>query len=140
MTTTVAGDTKLKAAADNRPAAVELETSQPLSKIMLETSVRTCAALLFGLFAYRATMHWWADPARITLLLLVVSECIVVVLSLFARIPGKRDWMPLALLSSIAGSYYFIAVQLAPGVKLVPESVGVGLQIVRLAKSRVDRY
>lgn len=95
--------------------------------------MRTGAALLFAFFAYSAMMHWRADPARVTLLLLVVSECIVVGLSLFARIPVKRDWMPLALLSSVAGSYYFIAVQLGPGVKLVPEAVGVGIQIVGIS-------
>jgi protein-S-isoprenylcysteine O-methyltransferase Ste14 len=89
--------------------------------------------LLLGLFAYNAIVHWRADPTRITLLLLVVSECIMVLFSLFSRVPARRDWTPFAFLSTIAGNYYFVMVVLAPGVKIVPEAVGVGLQIAGMS-------
>jgi protein-S-isoprenylcysteine O-methyltransferase Ste14 len=49
-------------------------------------------------------------------------------LSLFSRVPVRRDWRPLTFLCSIAASYYFLAVQLAPGTPLVHESVGATLQ------------
>ncbi|MFX1716239.1 methyltransferase family protein [Paraburkholderia sp. A1RO-5L] len=133
MTTTIAGAAQVDDAAIDQCAAVELETSQPLSKIMLEILVRVSAVLLFGLFTYNAIMHWRADPARMTLLLLVVSECLVAGLSLFGRVPVRRDWAPLAFLASMAGTYYFIALKLGPGVKLIPETVGVGLQIVGMS-------
>jgi protein-S-isoprenylcysteine O-methyltransferase Ste14 len=101
-----------------------------LSRALLEIAARTCTALLLGLFAYFAIVNWRADPGRITLLLIVVAECVTVGLSLFARTPVRRDWSPFALVCSICGTYYFLAVQLAPGVRLVPEAVGATLQIV----------
>lgn len=112
--------------------AVTLERAEPLHRIMLEISARVCTVLLFGLFAYSAIMHWRADPTRITLLLLVVSECLVVGFSLFSRIPARRDWTLFAFLSTVAGTYYFVVVLLEPGMKLAPEAVGVGLQIMGL--------
>lgn len=123
------GSMQLEAAALGGQAAVTPKTKQPLREIMLETSARTGTVLLLGLFAYNAIVHWRADPTRITLLLLVVSECLVVGLSLFARVPAKRDWTPFAFLSAVAATYYFLAIHLGQGVKLVPETVGVGLQI-----------
>lgn len=130
MTTKMDRGMQLEAGAVGGQAAVALGKKQPLYEIMLETSVRTCTALLLGIFAYSAILHWRADPARITLLLLVVSECLVVGFSLFSRIPAKRDWTPFALLSSVAATYYFLAIHLGEGVKLMPEAVGVALQIV----------
>ncbi|MFX1684388.1 isoprenylcysteine carboxylmethyltransferase family protein [Paraburkholderia sp. A2RI-6] len=124
---------QLEAATVGGQAAVTLETKQPLHEIIVELSARTCTALMLGLFAYSAILHWRADPARITLLLLVVSECLIVGLSLFSRVPAKRDWAPFAFISSVAATYYFLAIHLGEGVKLVPEAVGVGLQIVGLS-------
>ncbi|MFX1802750.1 isoprenylcysteine carboxylmethyltransferase family protein [Paraburkholderia sp. A1RO-5] len=124
---------QLKGAAPGGQAGVTPESKPPLREIMLETSARTGTVLLLGLFAYNAIVHWRADPTRITLLLLVVSECIMVLFSLFSRVPARRDWTPFAFLSTIAGTYYFVMVVLAPGVKIVPEAVGVGLQIAGMS-------
>jgi protein-S-isoprenylcysteine O-methyltransferase Ste14 len=99
-----------------------------LRDALLEVSARLCSALLLSLFAYFAIQHWRADPGRITLLLLVIAECFTVGLSLFTRIPVKRDWTPFAFLCSMGATYYFLAVQLGPGVRLVPEWVGAVLQ------------
>jgi len=60
----------------------------------------------------------------------VVGACFTVGLSLFARVPVKRDWRPLAFICSMGGTYYFLAVRLAPGVQLVPETVGAALQLL----------
>lgn len=105
-------------------------STSSLSRELLEIAARTCSAVLLGVFAYFAFVHWRADPGRITLLLIVVAEFFTVGLSLFARTPVRRDWTPFAFVCSICGTYYFLAVQLAPGVRLVPETVGAALQMV----------
>ncbi|MGA7781323.1 MAG: isoprenylcysteine carboxylmethyltransferase family protein [Paraburkholderia sp.] len=97
--------------------------------LALEILGRLGIAALFGVFAYLAIKHWRADPTRITLLLLVVAECFTLGLSLVVRVPMRRDWNPVAFLCALGASYYFLAVHLGPGVRLVPETVGAALQV-----------
>lgn len=104
-----------------------------VSKVALEVCLRLATALLFAVFAYAAYRHWRADPTRITLLLLVVAECLTVGLSLVARVPTRRDWNPVAILCSLFATYYFLAIQLSPGVRIVPEWIGAALQISGIA-------
>jgi protein-S-isoprenylcysteine O-methyltransferase Ste14 len=111
-------------------AGVTPQATPPrLGYFALDVSARICSAALFGFFAYLAIKHWRADPTRITLLLLVVAESFTMGLSLVVRRPMKRDWNPVAFLCSIGATYYFLAVQLGPGVRIVPEAVGASLQI-----------
>jgi protein-S-isoprenylcysteine O-methyltransferase Ste14 len=104
-------------------------TTSRLRDLALEVSARVGTAILLSLFAYIAIKHWRADPTRITLLLLVVAECFTLGLSLVVRVPMRRDWNPVALICALGASYYFLAIQLAPGTRLVPEAVGAALQI-----------
>jgi protein-S-isoprenylcysteine O-methyltransferase Ste14 len=104
-------------------------TTSRLRDLALEVSARVGTAILLSLFAYIAIKHWRADPTRMTLLLLVVAECFTLGLSLVVRVPMRRDWNPVALICALGASYYFLAIQLAPGTRLVPEAVGAALQI-----------
>lgn len=97
---------------------------------LAELSIRILTAGVLSLFAWKAIHQWLAAPGRVTLLLLVIAACVTTGLSLFARIPKQRDWRPLVVLLSIGGTYGFALYQLAPGVKLVPESIGAALQIL----------
>lgn len=101
-----------------------------LRHAVLEVGARLGAALMLSLFAYAAIMQWRAEPSRITLLLLVVAACFTVGLSLFTRVPMKRDWRPFAFICSMGGTHYFLAVRLGPGAQLVPETVGAALQLL----------
>lgn len=96
----------------------------------VEIVTRLSAALMLCIFAYAAIRHWRATPTRVTLLLLVVSAFMTLGLSLFARVPIRRDWTPFAFICSVGGTFYFLAVQLAPGVKLIPEAAGASLQLL----------
>jgi protein-S-isoprenylcysteine O-methyltransferase Ste14 len=98
--------------------------------VLVETGARLGAASLLGLFVYSSIVHWLADPTRVTLILLVIAECMTLGYSLFSRVPVRRDWTPVAFVCSIAATYYFLAVQLAPGIKLVPEAMGATLQTI----------
>ncbi|VVD33535.1 methyltransferase family protein [Paraburkholderia dioscoreae] len=97
---------------------------------LVEVATRVGAATMLSLFACAAIAQWWAAPSRITLLLLVVAACFTVGLSLFTRVPTRRDWRPFAFICSMGGTYYFLAVRLAPGAQLVPETIGAALQLL----------
>ncbi|WP_408532517.1 methyltransferase family protein [Paraburkholderia fungorum] len=111
-------------------AVAETGASPGLRQAFVEITVRVGAAMILSLFAYGAIIQWRAAPSRITLLLAVVAACVTVGLSLFSRVPMKRDWRPFAFICSMGGTYYFLAVRLAPGAQLVPETVGVALQLL----------
>ncbi len=98
-------------------------------EMVTEVSMRLCVVLLLSVFAYSAYAQWRLAPERITLLLLVVATLLTVGLSLFSRIPEKRDMRPLSFVMSIGGSFYYLGIELDPGVRLVPETVGATLEV-----------
>jgi len=120
-TTSRAGNSLDPAAADRAPRTKD---------ILIEVGARLGTGSLLGFFVYSSIVHWLADPTRITLILLVITECMTLGYSLFSRVPVRRDWTPLAFVCSIGATYYFLAVQLAPGIKLVPEAVGATVQTI----------
>ncbi|MFL9868852.1 isoprenylcysteine carboxylmethyltransferase family protein [Paraburkholderia fungorum] len=85
---------------------------------------------MLSIFTYAAVKQWLAAPTRVTLLLLVVSAFMTLGLSLFARVPIKRDWTPFAFICSVGGTFYFLAVRLSPGTQLIPELAGASLQLL----------
>lgn len=101
-----------------------------LRELLLEAGLRSATAILLAAFAYGAVRQWLADPTRMTLLLLVLGNCLTLGISLFVRVPIKRDWNPVTVLCSLGATYYFVAIQLAPGEHLAPEMFGAGMQIV----------
>ncbi|WP_427312728.1 methyltransferase family protein [Cupriavidus sp. H39] len=108
-------------------------TKIDLREFLVEAGLRSTTAILLAGFAYVAIQQWLADPTRITLLLLVLAHCLTLGLSLFVRVPKRRDWSPVTVICSLGASYYFLAIQLAPGDRLVPEILGAGLQAAGLA-------
>ncbi|MGF6770364.1 protein-S-isoprenylcysteine O-methyltransferase Ste14 [Paraburkholderia sp. GAS199] len=114
------------------PAANPADGSAPagMRDALIEVASRVGAATMLSLFGYATILQWRAQPSRITLLLLVVSAFVTVGLSLFSRVPVRRDWRPFAFICSMGGTYYFLAVRLAPGTQLVPETVGAVLQVL----------
>jgi protein-S-isoprenylcysteine O-methyltransferase Ste14 len=121
------GNLEAQCMADSEPAAPQ--TSPEALSVLLEATFRACAAVMLGIFSYAAILQWRAHPGRVTLLLMVISGCFTVGLSLFSRVPIRRDWTPFAYICSIGGTYYFLAAQLGPGIQIVPEAVGVALQV-----------
>ncbi|HVW50120.1 MAG TPA: isoprenylcysteine carboxylmethyltransferase family protein [Trinickia sp.] len=97
--------------------------------VIADLLLRSLTASAFAAFSIAAISHWLAAPSRITLLLLVVSNCFTTGIALFTRPPVRRDWRPIALLFSLGGTYGCIAYNLNPGIKVVPETVGALLQI-----------
>lgn len=118
---------------ESLPADISTLVETPtigLRDLAVEVFLRIACASLFTAFAYAAFNHWLADPTRFTLLFIVIGEAVVVCLALLARIPYKRDWHPTSILCSLGATYYFLGINLAPGSQLIPEIIGVALQII----------
>jgi protein-S-isoprenylcysteine O-methyltransferase Ste14 len=49
-------------------------------------------------------------------------------LAIAARVPERRDWRPLSVIFTLFTVLYSLALDLKPGVKLVPEWFAVGIQ------------
>jgi protein-S-isoprenylcysteine O-methyltransferase Ste14 len=94
-----------------------------------EFAIRTVSGAVLAGFAYSAITQWRAAPERITLLLIVVAACLTTGIALISRTPRQRDWRPLPLVLSLAGTYGFVFYKLTPGVKLAPEAAGALLQM-----------
>ena len=104
----------------------------PLSHVLFELTLRVCAALAGMVFAVSAFNQWHLNPGRITVLLLLAGEIANVVLLLCTRVPSKRDWSPLALISTLVATYYFLGVTLLPGIHLIPERIATVMQVLWL--------
>jgi len=98
-----------------------------------DIALRLVTTAVFGTFAVAAISNWLATPSRITLLLLVVANCFTTGLSVIVRRPGRRDWRVIALLCALGGTYGCIAYNFKPGVEVVPQSLGVLLQMSGIA-------
>jgi len=116
-----AGDSAAQA-----PSAVDLNW-------VADIALRVVTALVFGAFAVAAISHWLATPSRLTLLLLVVANCFTTGLSLIVRTPRRRDWRPIAMLCALGGTYGCIAYNFKTGMEIVPQSIGVMLQMSGIA-------
>lgn len=99
----------------------------------VDVLLRALAAASLSLFACGALVNWWADPQRVTLLLLVIAEGVTVALVLLAREARKRDWQPLSITFTLIATFYFLALKLSPGIQLVPEWLGSIMQCLGLA-------
>jgi len=98
-----------------------------------EWLLRAFALMAMGFFAWNVTRHWWTDPGRITLLLLVVSECFTLGLLLFARRALVRDLSPVAMAATVYAVFYMVFFGYDDTRHLAPEWVGAALQAIGLA-------
>ena len=119
----------LPAEADAVNAGSTVRTPTRIDKhFVADLLLRITTAIAIGAFAVGAISQWLDSPGRITLLLLVVANVFTTGLTLVSRRPKQRDWRPIALLSSLGGTYGCIAYNLNPGIRVVPETLGILLQ------------
>lgn len=116
------------------PPATPMQTwLQTRSEALIEVTVRILTVTMLGVFLYTSLVQFARDPSRVTLLLMVVSEVVTIVFSMFSRVPAKRDWNPLAVITSAGATFYFLAFDIKPGIHLIPEWVAVCLQVIGMS-------
>lgn len=61
--------------------------------------------------------------------MIAIIETITAGLIICSRRAQRRDWRPLSIVASCIAMFFFLALNLAPGQHVIPETAGVGLQI-----------
>ena len=86
-----------------------------------------CGAVSY--FIARAILMYLDDPSRITLLLAIISELATILILLASRRPLKKDWHVVAVAATLyAVAIYPLCLDVAPGIKLLSERIGLALQ------------
>ena len=102
------------------------------AQLAVEAGVRMLTVPLLGLFVAVTVHQYVMDTSRVTLLLFAFAEVLTVILAVFSRVPRERDWGPLSLGATLCATFYFLAFQIAPGIRLVPEATAAALQVAGL--------
>ncbi|HKX41607.1 MAG TPA: isoprenylcysteine carboxylmethyltransferase family protein [Burkholderiaceae bacterium] len=88
----------------------------------------------FGLMAYAFAVFslasaWWADPSRMTLLLLLLTEGYTLMLMLLARPARIRDMAPTTIAATIYAAFFYVLFEPRGTVHWIPEQAAVLLQL-----------
>ena len=91
-------------------------------QLLLEIVMKLMTACALGYFSIEI-IHNYQKTNNIVLLLLLLSESITILLVIASKFTNTRDFSPLALIATMAGTFYFFAISLHGGVALIPDNV-----------------
>lgn len=97
---------------------------------LTDVTFKFLAVVTLSYFAVEVIREWLKDPSRVTLLLLTVSACVSVSLSIVSTRPVVRNTSPLAVLLTLAATFYYPALILTPGRHIIPELAGAAMQVI----------
>jgi protein-S-isoprenylcysteine O-methyltransferase Ste14 len=100
---------------------------------LTEWLLRSFAALLLAFIVVRWGYAWVNEPARLSLLFLLISESYTLLLVLLARRAGARDMSLPAMLATAYAIGFMLLLEPQGTLRLVPEAVGVTLQMLSIA-------
>ena len=114
------------------PIAATSEATHPArtEKRWIEWWLRAFAVLAYGYAVYNLATAWWADRTRLTLLLLLATECVTLILVLVARRAHGRDMGPVSLALNLYAAFSYVLFDPHVTIRLIPELAGVSLQVV----------
>lgn len=99
-------------------------------EVIVDTTFKFLAVTTLSYFAFGVIREWLRDPSRVTLLLLTVSACVSVSLSIVSTRPTVRNMGPLAIFLTLAATFYYPALILTPGKHVIPELAGAAMQVI----------
>jgi protein-S-isoprenylcysteine O-methyltransferase Ste14 len=99
---------------------------------LTEWLLRSFAVLLMGFIVVRWGHAWINDPARLSLLFLLVAESYTLLLVVLARRASQRDMSAPAMLATTYALGFMLLLEPQGTLRLVPEALGVALQALSL--------
>jgi protein-S-isoprenylcysteine O-methyltransferase Ste14 len=100
---------------------------------LTEWLLRAFAVLLLAFIVVRWGYAWVNEPARLSLLFLLVAESYTLLLVLFARRASQRDMSMTAMLATTYAMGFMLLLEPQGTLRLLPEWAGVGLQALSIA-------
>jgi protein-S-isoprenylcysteine O-methyltransferase Ste14 len=100
------------------------------AQLVTEIVLRTFTAAVLLLFVVATVHQYLKDTSRITLIFFTFANILTVGLAIFAHVPRERDWNPFSLVVTIGATFYFMAFEIKPGIRLVPEFCAAGVQVL----------
>jgi protein-S-isoprenylcysteine O-methyltransferase Ste14 len=98
------------------------------AQLVIEIGLRVGTVLMLALFSVSVVHQYLRDTSRITLLVFLCAEVLTTCLAVCSRVPRERDWNPLSVVMAVGAGFYFVAFRIEPGVRLIPETLAMGLQ------------
>jgi protein-S-isoprenylcysteine O-methyltransferase Ste14 len=98
------------------------------AQLVIEIGLRVGTISIITLFSVSVAHQYLRDTSRITLLVFLCAEVLTTCLAACSRVPRVRDWNPLSVVLAVGASFYFVAFRIELGVRLIPETLAVGLQ------------
>jgi len=109
-------------------------TTPPVAEGRLtEWLLRGFALLLMGVIVLRWGHAWMIDHSRWTVLLLLIAEGYTLLLILLAHRAIQRDLSPVAMVATVYATCAVALLNDQGTQRLVPELIGVGLQLASMA-------
>lgn len=105
-------------------------TPPPAEGRLTEWLLRGFALLAYGLAVSNLVAAWWADPSRLTLLLLLLTEGYTLLLVLLARRASLRDMAPVTVVATMYAAFFFVLLAPQHTTRWAPEWAGVALQVL----------
>jgi protein-S-isoprenylcysteine O-methyltransferase Ste14 len=99
---------------------------------LTEALLRCFALMAYGLMVWNVAQSWRADPGRVTLLVLLVTEGFTLALVLVARKASLRDLSVPAVAATLLAAFYFVLFRYRDTTHLVTEGTAVALQLAGL--------
>ena len=96
--------------------------------LVFELLMKTAAAAALAYFAY-SVYQSWLHTHNPTTLLLLAGECLTVFLVVFSKFTDTRDLSPMSLLATAGATFYFFAISLDGGIKLIPDGAASALLV-----------
>jgi protein-S-isoprenylcysteine O-methyltransferase Ste14 len=93
---------------------------------------RFIALAVAALFVYRGIQHLVVNPARLNLLLLMISDSLTFIWLLTARRPLVRDWNPVTVFVALAAGFGAGFVSMEVGAPIIPLYIAAPIQFIGL--------
>lgn len=99
---------------------------------LTEWLLRVFAIAAYSFFVWNVGRNWLAEPERLTLLMLLVTEGVSLLIVVFARKATLRDLAPLSIMATVYAAYYFVLLRFTGTTRLIPEWMGIAFQLTGL--------
>ena len=95
-------------------------------QLLLEIIMKFMAACALSYFAIEVFQKYQITN-NIVLLLLLLSESITILLVISAKFTNTRDFSPLVIIATIAGTFYFFAISLDNGIPIISNNISAAI-------------